>query len=94
MERKNMKRMKLSGVEVDVVWSKLHNWCALAEAGGQHGRHHPCHHRDEEETLRMMMIVMMTMTPMAMIMTIMKANLQHHHCHSLKDETNHNDMSE
>ena len=84
MERKNMKRMKLSGVEVDVVWSKLHNWCALAEAGGQHGRHHPCHHRDEEET----------MTTMAMLMTIMKANIQHHHCHSLKDETNHNDMSE
>ena len=65
MERKNMKRMKLSGVDVDVVWSKLHNWCALAEAGGQHGRHHPCHHRDEEET----------MTTMAMLMTIMKANI-------------------
>ena len=60
-----MKRMKLSGVDVDVVWSKLHNWCALAEAGGQHARHHPCHHRDEEET----------MTTMAMLMTIMKANI-------------------
>ena len=53
-----MKRMKLSGVEVDVVWSELHNWCALAEAGGQHARHHPCHHRDEEET--MVVVVVMT----------------------------------
>ena len=55
-----MKRMKLSGVDVDVVWSKLHNWCALAEAGGQHGRHHPCHHRDEEETMVVVVMTIMT----------------------------------